>query len=232
MIKMLECFAGTGSAGKVAKELGWEVLSIDIDGRADITMDILEWDYKKYPVGYFDVIWCSPPCATYSHLQYSWIGRERKGEMVTRETIERRMTEIGDPLAKKSLEIIDYFKPYLWFIENPNSSRLKDRPFMKDLPYYVVDYCMYSDWGYKKRTRIWTNKKDWNALTCDGSGACGNMIEKIHHQNLGNTYRNNKAKRFRAQHKTDVSYQGGSGSLSLDMRYRIPPDLIFSLLTE
>jgi len=225
MIKVLECFSGTGSVGKVAKELGWEVLSIDIDGRADITMDILEWDYKKYPVGYFDVIWCSPPCATYSHLQYSWIGRERKGEMVTRETIERRMTEIGDPLAKKSLEIIDYFKPHLWYIENPNSSRLKDRPFMQGLPYYVVDYCMYSDWGYKKRTRIWTNKKDWNALTCDGSGSCGNMSTKQ------NKYRD-EGKRFRAQHKTDVSYQGGSGAAGTDMRYRIPPDLIFSLLTE
>ena len=26
---------------------------------------------------------------------------------------------------------------------------------------------MYSDWGYRKRTRIWTNKKDWNNLLCD-----------------------------------------------------------------
>jgi hypothetical protein len=32
---------------------------------------------------------------------------------------------------------------------------------MKDIPFYDVDYCMYSDWGYKKRTRIWTNKTDF-----------------------------------------------------------------------
>ena len=28
-----------------------------------------------------------------------------------------------------------------------------------DYPYYDVDYCMYSNWGYRKRTRIWTNLK-------------------------------------------------------------------------
>ncbi len=230
MVRLLECFSGTGSVGNVAKELGWDVLSIDIDGRADINMDILEWDYKKYPVGYFDVIWCSPPCSTYSHLQYGWIGREVRGEIVSEETINRRMTEVGDPLAKKSIEIIKYFKPELYFIENPNSSRLKDRPFMAGIPFYVVDYCMYSDWGYRKRTRVWTNKKDFTAKVCDKSGACGNMIDNIHQQNLGNTFRNNKASNLR-KHKTDVSYQGGSGSLSLDMRYRIPPNLIRDLFS-
>ena len=70
-----------------------------------------------------------------------------------------------------------------WFMENPKTGRLKDRPYMKGLPYYDVDYCMYSDWGYKKRTRIWTNKKDWNALTCNKQ--CGNMVGNLHKTNLG-----------------------------------------------
>ena len=61
-------------------------------------------------------------------------------------------------------------------MENPQTSNLKNREVVKGLPFYDVDYCMYSDWGYKKRTRIWTNKPDWNNLLCDGSGACGNMI--------------------------------------------------------
>ena len=65
-----------------------------------------------------------------------------------------------DKLVLKTLEIIDYFNPEYWFIENPATSKMKDRPFMKDKPFYLVDYCMYSDWGYRKRTRIWTNKKE------------------------------------------------------------------------
>jgi hypothetical protein len=46
-MKLLELFSGTHSVGKVCKELGYEVISVDIDGRADINIDILEWDYTK-----------------------------------------------------------------------------------------------------------------------------------------------------------------------------------------
>jgi len=56
------------------------------------------------------------------------------------------------------------------------------------------------------------------------------MIDNIHQQNLGNTFRNKKASNLR-KHKTDVSYQGGSGGMSLDMRYRIPPNLIKDLFS-
>tara|TARA_R110000803_G_scaffold172869_1_gene235652 strand:- start:439 stop:654 length:216 start_codon:yes stop_codon:yes gene_type:complete len=49
-MRILELFSGTHSVGKVAKELGYEVLSLDMDGNADINIDILNWDYKQYPV--------------------------------------------------------------------------------------------------------------------------------------------------------------------------------------
>jgi len=214
MIKVLELFSGTGSVGKCAKELGYDVLSIDIDGRADITCDIMDFDYKSYDKDEFDIIWASPPCASFSVLQYSWIGRNRNGKIFTRQDIETNMTTIGDPLVKRTLEIIDYFNPELWFMENPNTGNLKSREYMKDLPYYIVDYCMYSDWGYRKRTRIWTNKKDWKPLTCDNKGTCGNMI--------GNT--------DRLKHKEGVS--GLKKRTPLDERYRIPENLIYSLFVD
>lgn len=209
-MKVLELFSGTGSVGKCCKELGYETLSLDIDGRADITMSILDWDYKQYAKDEFDIVWASPPCATFSSLQNSNLGKMRKGELFTKERLVSNMETIGDPLVKKALEIIEYFNPELWFIENPNTGRLKDREYMKDKPYYVVDYCMYCDWGYRKRTRIWTNKEGWSPKLCDGSGSCGNMSGK--------------------KHICDVS--GRRVRTSLDDRYRIPPDLIYSLLLE
>ena len=109
------------------------------------------------------------------------------------------------------------YNPELWFMENPNTGNLKNREYMKDLPCYVVDYCMYSDWGYRKRTRIWTNKQGWTPLKCDGSGSCGNMIGS-----LGNTER--------LKHKEDIS--GLKKRTTLDERYRIPEDLIFSLFLD
>ena len=59
-MKVLELFAGTGSVGNVAKEMGFDVVSLDRDMEADIKTDIMEWDYTFYPNKYFDVIWASP----------------------------------------------------------------------------------------------------------------------------------------------------------------------------
>ncbi len=223
MVKVLELFSGTGSVGKVCEMIGWETLSIDIDGRADIKCDILQWDYTTYPKDSFDVIWASPPCASFSHLQNSWIGRMRNGKIFTKEDIEYNMKIIGDPLVKRTLEIINYFNPEFWFMENPNTGRLKNRDYMNDLPYYVVDYCMYSDWGYRKRTRIWTNKKDWKPLTCDGKGTCGNMVGTLHKTNLGNADRCKRA---------NILNVNTINATSLDDRYRIPEDLILSLFID
>ena len=48
-MKFLELFSGTGSVGKVAKELGYEVISLDRDMNADIKCDIMNWDFRIYP---------------------------------------------------------------------------------------------------------------------------------------------------------------------------------------
>ena len=63
---LLDLFSGTHSVGKVARELGYDVVSLDL-ADATICCDVLQWDYSVYPVGYFDVVWASPPAA-------SWVG--------------------------------------------------------------------------------------------------------------------------------------------------------------
>ena len=68
LMKLLELFSGTGSVGKVARGLHWDVVSLDLKG-ADINCNILDWDYKKLPSGYFDMIWGSPPCTEYSRAK-------------------------------------------------------------------------------------------------------------------------------------------------------------------
>ena len=160
MINVLELFSGTKSVGKVCDSLGWNSVSVDLLLPADHEVDILQFDYKQYPKDYFDIVWASPPCTEYSNLQNCWVGRKKKdGITFTKEIIEEKMNE-SDKLILKTLEIIEYFNPVLWFMENPQTGKLKNREVVKGLPFYDIDYCMYSDWGYKKRTRIWTNKKD------------------------------------------------------------------------
>lgn len=206
-MKLLELFSGTHSVGNVAKELGYEVISVDINdynGRYIPThkTDIMTFNYQQYSPDEFDIIWASPPCLYYSTLQYTWYGREKKGGLYTKEQHHQEML-IADGWVKKVLEMIDYFQPNKWIIENPRTGLLKSRDFMNDLPFVDVDYCRYCDWGYKKQTRLWTNIP-FNGRKCNKN--CGNMI--------GN------------RHKIDVSIH----KHKLD-RYRVPPQLIQEVLT-
>ena len=100
----------------------------------------------------------------------------------TKEELEAEMDGVdGKLLVDRMLEVLDYFQPQFWWIENPWLSRMRD--YIVDLPYVCVDYCRYSDWGYRKRTRLWTNIP-FEPRTCDGTGARGNMQGKRHQVNL------------------------------------------------
>lgn len=203
-MRVLELFAGTHSVGKVCKELGYEVVSLDLAG-ADININILEWDYKKaFEPGHFDVIWASPPCHTFSHARRCWINRKTKyfgDKIITAKMLDDDMETNGLPIVRKTEEIIKYFNPTLWIMENPSTGKMKD--YLKHLPHYDVDYCRYSDWGYKKPTRFWTNKEGFVPLKCNKN--CGNMNGNKHKQRLDHTP-------------------------GLHLRYRVPPKLIEELL--
>ncbi len=203
IMRVLELFSGTHSVGKVCRELGWEVISLDLND-ADINIDILKWDYTQFPEGYFDIIWASPPCRTFSNLRRSWVGRKLKehgGVVCTLEMLEQDMTTIGIPILRRTEEIINYFKPKTYFIENPQTGRMKD--FMTHHKHYDVDYCKYCDWGYKKRTRIWTNVS-FTPKQCHGD--CGSVVN--------------------GKHQVQVAIQ------RLKNKYRVPPQLIRELLNS
>jgi hypothetical protein len=235
-MRVLELFSGTGSVGKICKENGWEVISLDLKG-ADINVDIKEWDYTIYPVGHFDIIWASPPCHTFSHLRKTWYGRKMKchNEVFTRELEIKDREEIGLPILRKAEEIIDYFKPTLYFIENPKTSAMKE---YLSLPFYDVDYCKYSEWGYKKSTRIWTNKKDFVPQICKKD--CPHMIDGLHKFNMGcskyvqdgNKIVRVKSKEAREKYRDypNILPKTNGNGAKLQDRYRIPPKLLKELL--
>jgi len=196
-MRLLELFSGTGSIGHAFAAHGWEVVSLDKDPKTDATIheDILTWDHTIYPPGYFDVVWASPDCTQYSNA--------RRGAK------NPRNLTLADSLVVRSQELINYFNPRVWFIENPQTGLLKDRPFMVGVPFCDVDYCCFCDWGYKKRTRLWNNV-DFQSQLCPGPGLCENMV--------GNRHKNT------AQQGRNSSTTGLYGAhFSQTTLHRIPP---------
>ena len=140
-LRALELFSGSGSVARQLAKLGYQVVTLDNNPRwnADVCQNFMKWRYKKLPRGYFQLIAASVPCNEYSCAK----------------TRGNRKLEEADRLVKRVLEIIKYFQPQKWWIENPQTGMLKSRPFMRNYPFMDLDYCQYSDWGYKKPTRIW-----------------------------------------------------------------------------
>lgn len=120
----------------------------------DYQVDVLQFDYSQVPFKP-DIIWFSPPCTAFSvcALWRHW-KRTKNGRIPQTAKAHECIR-----LAKKCLEIIDYYKPKYWFIENPRGMLRKMR-FMQGLQWHTVTYCQYGD-SRMKPTDIWTNSTVW-----------------------------------------------------------------------
>lgn len=157
-MKVLELFAGSRSVGIAAEELGMEVFSSDInnfDG-IDYQVDILNFDCSKVPF-VPDIIWASPPCTAFSvaALGHHWTGG--KGAYIPR----TETAILGMNIARKTIDIINHFKPRFFFVENPRGM-MRKMSFMNDLhaDRKTITYCQYGD-DRMKPTDIWTNSTTW-----------------------------------------------------------------------
>jgi hypothetical protein len=163
--RILVLFSGTGSVEREFLNCFPSASVVTLDSghiwQPTHVCDILQWDYKQYPPGFFDVIWASPPCRQYSQA---------------RTTGGPPDLPQADKIVRRALQIIDYLEPKYWFMENPRGrfpNALRLRPMMRQLPPPLVcTYCMYGT-QYMKPTCIWTNSAPPSPLLrCTTSTPC------------------------------------------------------------
>ena len=169
MPHLLELFSGTGSIGRVFRNAGWTVTSIDLDPHftPDICCNVLDLTPGMIATEP-DVIWASPPCTHYSRAR------------TTAKT--PRDLEGSDRIVNKVLEIIGWYPGVWYFIENP-MGMMRHRSMMLQIPRRTVDYCMYADDRfpryYRKRTDIWTNT-DWHPWRPLCNKTCRGCVDGKH----------------------------------------------------
>jgi hypothetical protein len=190
-MNILELFAGSKSIGNVAEQLRMNVYSSDIEqfGGIDYVVDILEFDVNKVPFKP-DVIWASPPCTGFSVAAIGRNWTKTDGDAIPKSDTAR----LGIELVKKTIEIIDYFNPKYFFIENPRGM-LRKLQIMQRFKRHSVTYCQYGD-SRMKPTDIWTNSETWipipackNGDTCHVSAPRGSRTGT---QGLANAFERSK----------------------------------------
>lgn len=144
-LQILELFSGFASWTKPFKEDGHEIITLDYNCKFKPTIceDVLKWDYKNSSLKP-DIIFASPDCTYFSIARVRWGYPEDKLDWTK-------------SLWLKTFEIIGYFKPDFYLIENPRGKARKYFP----VGYKNLDYCMYNykigDYWIKKPTDLWTN---------------------------------------------------------------------------
>jgi len=135
---ILDLCSGAHSWTNIFEWHNHTIFSVDISPRYKPTrcINLMDWDYKHEGI-LPQIIFASPDCSSYFTKLKPYANNVEK--------------EMSVNLAKKCFEIIRYFKPKWYCVENPNA---KMKLYFKNS--IGIDYCMYGV-EYKKPTSLWTN---------------------------------------------------------------------------
>jgi len=175
-LKLLELFAGSKSWGNVAKELGYEVFSVDIKpfNGIDLVIDIEFLEEKMLP-WIPDVVIDGRPCTTYSIASVSHHRNhfDFSGK-----------TDFAIKCDRMNIKLNELYNKWncIYYIENPRGM-LRKMPFMKGLDRATITYCSYGDTRMKP-TDIWSNNiRDlFNPNGWKPKDMCFNGNTKCHHE--------------------------------------------------
>lgn len=145
----MDLFSGTRSWTKYYNATKDNIISVDINYRQNPSLcrDIITWDFKNELPFNIDVIYSSPPC----NLYFTQIKQAKGCCKYTDQDKQKSLL-----FVERTIEIIKYYNPKYWIIENPLGKMRTHYPNIFNIPFRTLSYCMYG-FKYRKDTDIWTN---------------------------------------------------------------------------
>ncbi len=145
---LISLYDHSGNASRPYKEAGWQVVKVDIKNG----IDILTWDYKNLVYGDVDKIGIiiMQPCTC-----YALCGNRHKQTRLTNGEFEQSQI-----LVEASRQIIEYFNPFFWQLENPKTDIHKKNPWIGQRPKFVFDPCDFAGYDPVPENSMY-NKETW-----------------------------------------------------------------------
>ena len=184
------------------------IVTLDIVDSAHPThvADVTKWNYNDYyPIGWFTIVWASPPCTEYSPAKTIGIRNLPSADKIVRSCLEIIVLALGE---KRNGTLNG-----VYFIENP-FTMLRKRRFMQFLKgnMHVCSFCKYGT-KFRKNTCIWSNIPDLELERCTKSSPCSGCVDGKH--------------KCRAQGGRSAD---GTPGVSKKEAQRIPDDLVAQLV--
>lgn len=207
-MKVLDLFAGTGSATKAFEDNGHEVIKVELDEYFEAhERDILKLtpEYLTNKYGQFDFVWASPPCQKFSiaSVGHYWTGG--RGNL----TPKRPEVYEAIALVEHTVNLIQALQPtYGWIIENPRGL-LRKQNVMQALNRWTITYCQYND-KRMKPTDLWGTIKNWTPRPMCSPGS------KCHESSPKGTNAGGTGKMRNAKLRSMIPYE-----LGLELLYTI-----------
>lgn len=147
---ILSLFDLTGNWSMPWKSSGYDVVQIDLQ----LGTDIMTWNYKDIPKDNVYGILASCPCTDFALSGARHFARKDSDGT----------TEKSKELVYKTLEIVNYFNPKFWVVENPMSRIHKCCPELGEVK-FKFNPCDFAGYGfeqdrYNKQTWLWGDFKN------------------------------------------------------------------------
>ena len=142
---LISLYDHSGNASRPYKEAGWQVVQVDIKNG----IDIMTWDYTGIKADRVGII-IMQPCTC-----YALCGNRHKVSRLNNGEFEQSQL-----LVAKSKEIIDYFNPFFWQLENPKTDIHKKNGWIGQRPKFVFNPCDFAGYDPDPECSRY-NKETW-----------------------------------------------------------------------